>query len=280
MLNSRFVFLAYLITAACSFNSQANAAAFPQSSSQGSAAKQTPTSQGSGTKQAEDGFVSLLASNDLSKFRGYKSEKISSGWTVTDKVVRFDGVKRSGDIITKDKYKNFDLRFEWKVTEAGNSGVFYHVGLGDSAPYKTGIEYQVLDDKGHKDGKSKLTSAGSIYAMYPPKDYPKKAVGQWNKARIVCNGSKIMHYLNGVMVAEADTMSDDWKQKLAASKFATWERFASQKSGHIGFQDHGDEVWFQNIRIKKLPETMSTSGSESKPAAGSETKSSKGSGSQ
>jgi len=166
--------------------------------------------------------------------------------------------------MTKKTYKNFDLRFEWKVSEAGNSGVFYHVGLGDKAASRSGIEYQVLDNDGHKDGKSELTSAGSIYALYPPTTYQKKKVGQWNKARIVCDGTKIQHYLNDVLVAEADTSSDEWKKRLTASKFSNWKRFASQSEGHIAFQDHGDEVWFQKIRIKSLPDLPMT-----KPAAGS-----------
>ena len=250
MFHSRFAIFAGLLTAMCFVGNQANA----QSSDKGSATK--PATEGSATKTADDdGFVSLLGKNDMSHFRGYKKDKISSAWTVTDNVLRIDGVKRGDDIMTKKSYKNFDLRFEWKVSEAGNSGVFYHVGLGDKAASKSGIEYQVLDNDGHKDGKSELTSAGSIYALYPPKAYPKKKVGEWNKARIVCNGTKIQHYLNDVMVAEADTSSDDWKQRLTASKFSTWERFASQSKGHIAFQDHGDEVWFQKIKIKALPDT-------------------------
>ena len=126
---------------------------------------------------------------NLSKFRGYKKEKITPGWTVTtttktlngetttEQVLHIDGVKRGDDIITKKSYKNFDMRFEWKVSEGGNSGVFYHVGMGDKAASKSGIEYQVLDDKGHHDGQNPLTSAGSIYALYAPKDYPQK--GRW-----------------------------------------------------------------------------------------------------
>ena len=250
MLHSRFAIFACLLTAICFAGNEANA----QSSDKGSATKSA--TQGSAKKSADDdGFVSLLGKNDMSHFRGYKKDKISSAWTVTDNVLRVDGVKRADDIMTKKSYKNFDLRFEWKVAEAGNSGVFYHVGLGDNAASKSGIEYQVLDNDGHKDGKSDLTSAGSIYALYPPKAYPKKKVGQWNKARIVCNGTKIQHYLNDVLVAEADTSSDDWKKRLAASKFSTWKRFASQSEGHIAFQDHGDEVWFQKIKIKALPDT-------------------------
>ena len=290
MFNSRFAIYASLLSAACFLSGEA----YAQSSTHGSGTKQSSSTtqksaapqmsgmtQGSDSKmQVEEGFETLLGADDLNKFRGYKkADKITPGWTVTDGVLHIDGVKRGDDIITKESYKNFDMRFEWKVSEGGNSGVFYHVGLGDKAASKSGIEYQVLDDKGHKDGKDPLTSAGSIYALYAPKDYPKEAVGEWNKARIVVDGSKIMHYLNGVLVAQADTSSDDWKQRLAASKFSTWDRFATQSEGHIALQDHGNEAWFKNIRIKKLPEMEKTSsGSGAKSTDGSGTKSEAGSG--
>ena len=286
MLNSRFFIYAGLCSVVCLISNDARAQSSakptaPQTAttsemvpSQGSAMK-----QGSDTKVAvEEGFEPLLTSNDLSMFRGYKKEKITPGWTVTDEVLHIDGVKRGDDIITKKSYKNFDMRFEWKVADAGNSGVFYHVGMGDKAASKSGIEYQVLDDEGHHDGKNPLTSAGSIYALYPPKTYPKKAVGQWNEGRIVVDGPKITHYLNGVEVAEADTSSDDWKQRLAASKFSTWEKFASQSQGPIALQDHGDEAWFKNIRIKELPESEATPAGSGSKAAGSEMMPAAGSG--
>ena len=117
---SRFAIFACLLTAICFVGNVANA----QSSDKGSETK--PTAQGSATKAAdEDGFVSLLDKNNMSHFRGYKTDKIDSAWTVTDNVLRVDGVKRGDDIMTKKSYQNFDLRFEWKVSEAGNSGVFY-----------------------------------------------------------------------------------------------------------------------------------------------------------
>ena len=286
MFNSRFLICAGLTVAVCFTNGNVQAQTHGSSTTKEAATaekmaapKTASMQQGSDTKMAvESGFEPLLASNDLSKFRGYKKEKITPGWSVTDGVLHIDGVKRGDDIIVKKPYKNFDMRFEWKVAKAGNSGVFYRVGLGDKAASKSGIEYQVLDDENHHDGQNELTSAGSIYALYPPKDYPKKAIGQWNQSRIVCNGPKIMHYLNGVMVAEADTSSDDWKKRLAASKFSTWEKFASHPDGYIALQDHGDEVWYKNIRIKKLPEMETkTTGSQTKSAAGGVTEATAGS---
>ncbi len=194
----------------------------------------------------------LLENNDLSMFRGYKQEEIGDGWSVEDSVLHFDG-SGGGDIITKETYDDFDLEFDWKVSEGGNSGVIYRVGLGDGAPYMTGIEYQVLDDEGHRDGGSTLTSASSLYALYPPSDKRKvKPAGSWNSGRIKVEGNEVTHYLNGRPVLKAKIGSSDWKEKIANSKFKDWDKFATLPSGHIAFQDHGDEVWFRSIRITKL----------------------------
>ena len=276
MSNSRFFLYIGLVSAACLISNEVHAQSSttkPEANQDSATTVESAIKQGSESEtQVEEGFEPMLASNDLSNFRGYKKEEITDGWTVTDQVLHIDGVKRGDDIIMKKSYKNFDIRFEWKVAEAGNSGVFYHVGLGDKAASKSGIEYQVLDDEGHHDGQNPLTSAGSIYALYPPATYPEKAVGEWNQGRVVCDGPKIMHYLNGVLVAEADTSSEDWKERLAASKFSTWENFATHSEGYIALQDHGDEAWFKNIRIKELPDAEAEPAGNESLSIGSATK--------
>lgn len=210
------------------------------------------TSVGQNPSRSKSKFEDLLENKDLSKFRGYKDEAIGEGWTIDGKFLHFDGTK-SGDIVTRETYDNFDLQFDWKVTDGGNSGVMYRVSLGDSAPYLTGPEYQVLDDAVHKDGKNALTSAGSLYGLYAPsEDKKQRDAGIWNKARIVVQGSKVTHYLNGRKTIEAEIDSADWKERVANSKFKSWEKFAKNESGHIAFQDHGNEVWFRNIKIKRL----------------------------
>ena len=207
----------------------------------------------SGTKMAKEAETEVLFDGkSMDNFRGYKQEAIGKGWKVEDGAIYFDGTKGSGDIMTKKEYGSFELTFEWKISEGGNSGVMYRVKQGDRAPYLTGIEYQILDNDKHKDGKNRLTCAGSIYAMYPPGDKQPKAVGQWNTSKIVVDGDKIEHWLNGDKVAESEVGSDDWNKKLAASKFATWEKFAKNKRGHIAFQDHRDKVWYRNIKIKAM----------------------------
>ena len=210
----------------------------------------------SGIDGAKPKFEDLLAEKDLSRFRGYKDEEIGDGWEINGKYLHFDGSTGSGDIITVDEYDNFELQFDFKVSEGGNSGVMFRVSLGDDQPYMSGPEYQVLDDENHSDGKNELTSAGSLYGMYAPQEKKPRAAGTWNDARIIVNGNQVTHYLNGVKVVEAEIGSDDWNERLAESKFKDWEKYAKNSKGHIAFQDHGDEVWFRNIRIKRLTEEV------------------------
>ena len=161
----------------------------------------------------------------------------------------FDG-SGGGDIMTKEKFSDFDLTFEWKVSEGGNSGVMYRVTTGDNAPYLSGPEYQILDDKKHKDGKNYLTSAGSLYGLYNEKERKLEPVGSWNNSRIVQKGNMIEHWLNGQKIVTAEIGSDDWKERVAGSKFKDWKKFGASASGHIAFQDHGDKFWLRNIKIK------------------------------
>ena len=163
-----------------------------------------------------------------------------------------------GDIITRESFKDFDLRLEWKISEGGNSGIMYRVsetGEGTDATYLTGPEYQLLDDVKAADNKTTMTRAGALYGIYPAPDAsPVKPAGEWNEARIVLRGNRIEHWLNGQKIVDAEMGSEDWNQRLAASKFATWPRFAKEAEGHIALQDHGNVVSFRNIRIKRLEE--------------------------
>ena len=196
-------------------------------------------------------FTVLFDGTSLEHFRGYHQEAIGKGWKIDEGTLMFDGTG-GGDIITKESYENFELHFDWKVTEGANSGVMYRVTLGDNAPYFSGPEYQILDDAKHADGRNELTSAGSLYAMYKPTNKKLNPVGSWNSAKIVIVGNKIEHWLNGQMVVTTEVGSDDWNKMKEASKFKTWEKFGAASKGHICFQDHGNKVWFRNIKIKSL----------------------------
>lgn len=203
--------------------------------------------------------IDFLENNDLSMFRGYQTEEIPSGWSVEDKTLIFNGVG-SGDIITKDTFQDFELQVEWNVSEGGNSGIMFRVGLGDSAPYLTGPEFQILDDAKHADKASELTAAGALYGLYPAERKKVRDAGKWNSSRIVVEGNKVTHYLNDSRVVVAEIGSDDWNQRLAKSKFKDWEKFATLESGHIAFQNHGDPVKFRRIRIKTSESTATSSG--------------------
>lgn len=204
----------------------------------------------------EKGFTVLFDGSSTEHFRGYNKDTFpDKGWTLEDGTIRVIGkTKGSGDIITKDEYSDFDLRWEWKVAKGANSGVMYRVEEVKNQPtYKTGPEYQILEDGAHGDGKNPKTSAAALYALIPCND--KKAlepIGEWNKSRLVIQDSKVQHYLNGELVVEYVWGSDDIKAKIANSKFKKWNQFMTKDKGHIAFQYHNDDVWFRNIRIKDL----------------------------
>ncbi len=195
----------------------------------------------------------LFDGKTLENFRGYQSEQIGSGWSVQDGAIFFDG-NRSDDLVTRKEYGNFEFEFEWKISAGGNSGVMYRVSLGEKKPWHTGPEYQLLDDANHKDGKTPNTSTGALYALYPPNNKSLKPVGQWNASKIVLDGNRIEHWLNGSQVVEATIGNPDWIKTVEASKFGKFKQFAGNAQGHLVLQDHGNPVWFRNLKIKTLDE--------------------------
>ena len=210
--------------------------------------------QGSVGTERQGKFVEPLANKDLEQLRGYRSEEIGPGWTIEGKHLVCDG-SDGGDIMTKETYSDFELQVDWRIEEGGNSGIMFRVTTGDEAPYMSGPEFQILDDEAHADGSSELTSAGALYGLYPATGKKPRAAGTWNKSRIIVEGNKITHFLNGTKVVDAEIGSDDWNKRLAESKFKDWEKFAKATEGHICFQDHGDPVRFRNIRIKRLDQS-------------------------
>jgi len=192
----------------------------------------------------------MLGDNYKELWRGYANEGWPKGWKVEDGVL--SRVGGGGDIMTKDKYADFELNLEWKISKDGNSGILYRVRTGDDAPYYSGPEYQVLDNDGHQDGKNMSTSSGALYALYAPEEDFTKPVGQWNQARIVVKDNHVEHWLNGHRTAEAHLGSDEWNERVANSKFKDWEQFGKTAEGHIALQDHGNPVWYRNISVRSL----------------------------
>ena len=202
-------------------------------------------------------WVSLFDGKTIDKWHGYNKEGVPSQWQVEDgSIVLTAG--GAGDLVTNDEYEDFELELEWKIAEGGNSGIMYHVVEDKkyNATYLTGPEMQVLDNERHPDakqGKNGNRVAGSLYDMLPPSDPSAyKPAGEWNKAKLVIKDGKATHYLNGKKIVEYPTSGPAWDKMVADSKFATWEAFGKSSKGKIAIQDHGDKVWFRNIRIREL----------------------------
>jgi hypothetical protein len=188
----------------------------------------------------------------MSAWRGYKEQAMPAGWKVTDGVL--SKVQSTNDLVSRDEFGDFELVFDWKLHPGGNAGVFYRGSEDAEKIYFTAPEYQLLDDAGHPDGKSRLTSAGSDYALYPSPAGIVKPADQWNSSRIVARGAHVEHWLNGQKVVEYEAGSPDWETRLKASKFATWPKYGRLTNGRIGIQgDHEGELAIRNMRIRTLP---------------------------
>jgi hypothetical protein len=205
-------------------------------------------------REQSHGWKLLLDGKTTNGWHAYRGKGIPSVWKVIDGalVCSPKNGKEAGDIVTEDRYHNFELAFEWKVSVGANSGVMYRVSESEEEPYYTGPEYQILDNAKHSDGRNPKTSAASCYALYAPSSDRTKPVGEWNHSRIVVDGHHVEHWLNGHKVVEYDLGSPDWDSRVAASKFRNWSKFGKEQRGHIDLQFHGDEVWFRSIRIKPL----------------------------
>lgn len=199
----------------------------------------------------DTGWKSLFDGKTTAGWRGYRSNTMPAGWQVIDGALT--RVDSAGDIVTNDKYGDFELELEWKVVEGGNSGIFYRVSEDADYPWRTGLEMQVLDDARHPDGRSPLTSAGSLYAIYPAPRGVVRPAGEWNAVRIVVKGHHVEHWLNGTKVVVAELGSPDWIARVKRSKFATMPGYGRNDTGYIGLQDHGDRVAYRKIRIRTLP---------------------------
>jgi hypothetical protein len=204
----------------------------------------TPEERAAGWRLLFDGHSTV-------GWRGWQMDSMPSGWGVREGALT--RVRPAADIITTDKFKNFELSLEWNVAKNGNSGIFYRASEDDDAIYWTAPEMQVLDDAGHPDGQSRLTAAGADYGLYPSPAGVVKPAGQWNAVRLVLNGNHVEHWLNGVKVVEYELLSPDWEAKVKASKFADHPRYGRNAEGYIGLQEHEFRVSFRNIKIRVLP---------------------------
>ena len=209
---------------------------------------------------SQNDWTILFDGKDVSQWRGINSDTFpDKGWVVEDGVlVRDPALGAPGDIITREQYSNFELVVDFKITEGANSGIKYYVVEALSAGGKAGIglEYQVLDDDRHPDakmGKNGNRTVGSLYDLIAaPADKPIKPVGQWNTARIVAKDMTVQHWLNGKKIIEYKRDDPAFRKLVAESKYKDYPSFGLAEKGHILLQDHGNKVFFRNIKIRKL----------------------------
>ncbi len=260
---------------------------------------QNPEVDLSTLKVDKDGYYVLFDGTSLDGWRGYGKDHIPSKWNLKDGALHFNGrgEGEGGDIIFTHRFQNFEFEVEWKISQGGNSGIFY-LGLETAtieAPKKEDInissgplqgtitvnkdaklnyqpiyiscpECQVLDNERHPDAKLGavlgIRQSTSLYDMIPAKPQNAKPAGEWNKVKIVVKNGKVTHYQNGVKVLSYKMWGEEWNNLLQNSKFSqkNWPLAyellkncgGDGHKGYFGFQDHGDEVWYRNIRVKVL----------------------------
>ncbi len=228
--------------------------------------KPNPFQQGNNTlsdAEIKAGWQSLFDGKSLKGWRNYKKQTIGSGWVIRDGAIHLnaqptnDGswqVKDGGDIITEKPYENYEFRCEWKIGNCGNSGIIFNVVEEDKYDYvwQTGPEMQVLDNSCHPDARYVTHKAGDLYDMIACKHTVVKPAGAWNQVRIINNRNQVEFWLNGIQVITFTMQDEKWKEMIAGSKFKDMKGFGLASGGHIALQDHGDKVWFRNIKIKQL----------------------------
>lgn len=226
-----------------------------------SAFAQTPNELTKAEKKA--GWKLLFDGKTLNGWRGFHSDSVPGDWTVADGAItkaKAEAGKRAsgGDLITTEQFDNFEFSFEWKLTKGGNSGVKYLVSESLPPTGRSGIsfEYQVLDDDNHPDAKMGIAGnrkSGSLYDLIPaPADKILKPVGEFNQSKIIVKGNHIEHWLNGKKLLEFERGSEEFKQRIAQSKFKTTKGFGEIAKGHILLQDHSDPIWYRNLKIREL----------------------------
>jgi hypothetical protein len=210
--------------------------------------------------EEEDEWINLFNGENLEGWTSYGESTVGEAWKVEDGVIHFDAAAKKnngvagGDLVTKESFEDFHLKLEWKISKNGNSGImFYVVDNGEfDAPYHTGPEYQLLDNEGHPDGKITTHRTADLYDLIESSEEPVKPVGEWNLTEIISENGKLEFYLNGVQTVSTTMWDKEWEEMVANSKFKDMPAFGKHQEGKIALQDHGDEIWFRNIMIKKL----------------------------
>lgn len=199
------------------------------------------------------GWVSLFDGAGTGAWRGYRKAAFpGAGWVIEDQCLNVQKGGGGGDIVTEESFKDFEFECEWRAAPGANSGIMYRVDEAHDYPWRSGPEMQVLDNAAHADGKDPKTSAGSLYALVACAHDVVRPAGEFNRARVAVKGNHVEHWLNGFKVLEYELGSPEFAAMVGASKFKDMPHFGRSPEGRISLQDHGDDVWFRNLRVRRL----------------------------
>lgn len=198
-----------------------------------------------------DGWQLLFNGEDMSQWRNFKQSGLSPAWVVQDGAMHLSA-KDGGDILTRASYGDFELKLEWKISTGGNSGILVLADEQGEYIYSHAPEVQILDNEKHPDRELDSHRSGSLYDLVASHPSSHKKAGEWNRVRIRLMDDLLQVWQNGVMTTTLVLGSSTWDNLVAASKFADWSGFGKAREGRIGLQDHGDKVWFKNIKIREL----------------------------
>lgn len=210
------------------------------------------------------GWTLLFDGKNIAGWHHYGKTGVGKSWVIDDNALHLNAQPNKGghwqdaeggDLLTDAEYKDFEFSVDWKIDTCGNSGIFFNV-VEDTVKYKygwnSGPEMQVLDNTCHPDSKIHKHRAGDLYDLIPSTTETVKPALQWNTAKIVSKDGHLEQWLNGVKIVDVQMFSPKWDSLIAGSKFKEWPGFGRSPSGRIGLQDHGNKVWFKNIKIRKL----------------------------
>ena len=202
-------------------------------------------------KEKADGWSLLFDGHTTSGWRGYKQQSMPAGWSVVDGTLTKS--TETGDIVTTREYGDFELDVDWKIGSGGNSGIFYRGTEEYDHVYWSAPEFQLLDDANAPDGKSRLTAAGSDYALYPAPAGIVEPAGEWKTTRLIVKGAHVEHWHNGTKMVSYELWSPDWTAKVKQSKFSPYGHYGMAKRGLIAIQgDHPGLLALRNIKIREL----------------------------
>ncbi|MDG5800231.1 DUF1080 domain-containing protein [Marinilabiliaceae bacterium ANBcel2] len=215
--------------------------------------------------EKEEGWMLLWDGETFDGWRGYGMDHVPEAWTIEDEALKIQGsgageagAMDGGDLIYDQQFQNFELKFEWKVSRGGNSGIFYLAQEIEDLPiWRSAPEYQILDNVNHVDAELGIDGnrkSASLYDLIPAKPQNSNPYGEWNSGRIIVYRGTVVHFQNGENVLEYHLWTPEWEEMIENSKFAGWEEFINaggeDRKGYIGLQDHGDDVWFRNIKLR------------------------------